>query len=160
MAEYVITIKDESSGDGATSPGVAPAVTAPQSNNKTAKSEMSAIKPMAALGIARALVTKVVSHQVNTIALRTGQEELQQRNQFRWDVAQRGFSLLSGVAMGMATGGPVGAVIGAGVSVMMTAVDISQKANEISLNRTAENISIDMANIRAGSMNDRQGRNY
>ncbi len=158
MAEYTITIKN-ATGDGG-SPGVAASVSAPKNSNSTAKEELSPIKPMAALGIAKQVATTVISHNVNTVALRTGQEELQQRMQFRWEMTQKGASLLGSVAVGAMTGGLAGAVVGAGVSVMMTALDYAQRSNEINLNRTAENISIDMANTRAGAMDDRQGRNY
>ena len=162
MATYEFIIRNETESGGGGSP-MAP-TSAPTNNPKSSGGGSSfksvAKKMVAAYGIAKSFADTTITHRINTVSLRTGNEELQQRYQFAYDIGKRALGIVESIAMGAMFGGAAGALIGAATSVAMTGVQIAQRAEEINLSRTAENISIDMANIRAGSMNDRQGRNY
>lgn len=97
-------------------------------------------------------VKQAISYRISTVSLRTGRTEHQQRLQFAYDVGSKVVGLAENVVMGLALSGgnPLGAVAGAAVSVVQTAVQYAQAQNTISLERNAENISIGLMNIRAG----------
>ena len=135
-------------------------------NEQSAKEQKAAEKArkkavatgVAAVGIAKKYATIVVSNQVNTVALRTGQNEEQARQQFTLDIASQaaniGISLAAGAMMG-----PVGlgmAAIGVVTSLVDTGIQIAQKQRVIDLNRAVENVVVGMANIRAGTDGNRQ----
>jgi hypothetical protein len=157
MATYEFIIKNESS-DVVKSP------TAPQATPKKSKAPSNeGISPrkaaIASYGIAKQIINSVYTHQVNTTELRTGNSEYQQRLQFHKDLMDRAFNLGESLVAGFMLGGGVGALIGAATSVTMMGVQIAQKADRIATQQSVENISIGLADVRAGAMGDRQGRN-
>ena len=97
-------------------------------------------------------VKQAINYRISTVSLRTGRTEHQQRLQFAYDVGGKVVGLAENVVMGLALSGgnPLGAVAGAAVSVVQTAVQYAQAQNTINLERNAENISIGLMNIRAG----------
>ena len=97
-------------------------------------------------------VKQAISYRISTVSLRTGRTEHQQRLQFAYDMGSKVVSLVENVAMGLllSGGNPLGAVAGAAVSVVQTAVQYAQAKNTIDLERNYENISIGLMNIRAG----------
>ena len=97
-------------------------------------------------------VKQAINYQISTVSLRTGRTEHQQRLQFAYDIGSKVVSLAENVAMGLliSGGNPLGAVAGAAVSVVQTAVQYAQAQNTIDLERNAENISIGLMNVRAG----------
>lgn len=158
MATYEFIIKNDAS-EGSKSP------TAPQDTPQKPKgTNNDGISPrkaaMASYGIAKQVINSVYTHQVNTTELRTGNSEYQQRLQFHKEIMDRAFGIGESIAMGAILGGGVpGALIGAATSVTMMGVQIAQKADRIATQQSVENISIGLADVRAGAMGDRQGRN-
>lgn len=97
-------------------------------------------------------VKQAVSYQISTVSLKTGRTEHQQRLQFAYDAGSKVVSLVENVAMGfmLSGGNPLGALAGAAVSVVQTAVQYAQAQKTIDLERSAESISIGLQNVRAG----------
>jgi hypothetical protein len=117
------------------------------------------IKTMAIIGYAKSIINRVWSSSVNTITLRTGHEELQQRHQFIQSTVNRGINLVQSVIAGASTGGPVGAVVGAVASIGMGVFDLGMKSYELNLARQQENVSIYFNQVRIGAGGGRMGRN-
>ena len=157
MATYSIIIKNGTGGGSS-----APADPA-SPKQKSAKEEGSKAKKIisagAMYGIAKQTAARVISHQINTVALRTGKNELQERLQFQYNVASQAFSVAQNVAIGYMTGNIPGAVVAAAVSIGSIAIDHAIKSNELRMSRQLEDIQIGLADIRAGSLGDRTGRN-
>ena len=118
-----------------------------ESGNKT---EESAKKLLSASQIVP-FVKQAIGFSVNTISLRTGAEESQQRAQFAYDIASQAFSLGKGIWIGAIAGGLPGALVGAGLSILTTVFSYSYKAQEIQMQSDLEQISLAGLNRRAGS---------
>lgn len=130
-------------------------VSAPSSEGTGTKEKPDGInyktKAVAAYGIAKRAITMSVSHQVNTVALRTGHAELQQKQQFINDVAMRSFNIVESIAMGALIGGGVGgAIAGAVTGLAFQGIQITQQLEERQWKMQEESIGISLANIRAG----------
>lgn len=158
MATYSIIIKN-GTGGGSSSAPADPA----SPKQKTAKEEGSKAKKIisagAMYGIAKQTAARVITHQINTVALRTGKNELQQRLQFQYNVASQAFSIAENVAVGYMVGNIPGAVVSAAVSIGSKVMDYAIKSNELRMARQLEDVQIGLADIRAGSLGDRMGRN-
>lgn len=97
-------------------------------------------------------VKQALSYEISTVSLKTGRAEYQQRLQFAYDVAGKVAGLGENIALGflLSGGNPLGAVVGAAVSLVHTAVTYAQNSNTINLNKNLENVSIGLMDIRAG----------
>lgn len=109
------------------------------------------VKKCAAVGFAVASVKKVVSHNINTVSLRTGNVEMQERMSFAYSMVSGAVSLGLSVYAGAKVGGAVGAVVGAAIGLGSTAIDLVQKQDTLNLQRANENISRNLAQIRMGA---------
>lgn len=153
MAEYIIRILNDGA-DGQT-PKISP--TPEGSNKATTENTFNPWKPVfASYAIAKKVVQPLLAHQVNTVSLRTGAEEYQQRQQLIYDVASRGFSVAESVAAGALIGGGIpGALIGLVAGLGMQGIQIMTQADTLRLKQTEESINIGFANIRAGALGSR-----
>ena len=113
---------------------------------------------MAMLGYAKNIADRIVQSNINTVALRTGHEELQQRQQLTKNVANRAINIGASIAVGAKTGGAWGAVIGAVLSLGSSAMNIAVRQNEINIARQQENTIIFLNQIRIGAGGGRMGR--
>jgi hypothetical protein len=95
-------------------------------------------------------VKRGLQYQIGTIALRTGNHELQARMQAGYDIASQTVGFVESVAVGAKVGGAWGAAIAAVLSVLNTAITLSQKIETFNINRNLENTSIALMNVRAG----------
>lgn len=95
-------------------------------------------------------IVKVASHTVNQVELRTGRSEWAQKIQFGYSLVSKGVGLLENIGMGYAAGKVPGAVIGAMTSIASTVVDYIQKQDNINLEKSLENITLQQNRIRAG----------
>lgn len=96
-------------------------------------------------------VDKIYSHRVNTVSLRTGSTEQQQRISTIYSIAKQAGSIAMSTAMGAVMGGGApGAIIGLLTSITTTALSYSQKASDLRMQRDLENQGMIYANIRAG----------
>lgn len=97
-------------------------------------------------------IKQAISYEISTVSLRTGKTEYQQRLQFAYDMGSKVVGLAENMITGflISGGNPIGAVIGAGVSVIQTAVQYAQAQNTLNLENSKESISIGLQNVRAG----------
>ena len=105
---------------------------------------------MAVGGIAASFVNQVVSYRIQTVSLRTGAEEQQERLAFAYSIAKQVGGTLLSTAVGAAMGGGIGAVVGLVVGIAHTAISYSQKAEELRIQKTVEDVGLRYLNARAG----------
>lgn len=151
--EYVIRIELGNLPDGSNGPVSNPSVGSSKDGGeksywaKSADSAKAAAQKIVSVGTAASIADKLISYEVNSVSLRTGATEYEQKLQF-------GYSTLKSTAVplvvGAATGGLPGAAIGLVFSFAMQGLQWAQNQRVINMNRNLENISIGMANIRAG----------
>lgn len=91
-----------------------------------------------------------IQYQIGTVALRTGNHELQSRMQSMYDIGSQAFGFVESTVVGGMVGGWVGAIAGAVMSLMNTAVTLSQKIETYSIQKEQESMSIALMNVRAG----------
>lgn len=149
MATYEIILKNKSSGGARSS-------VAGNMNASAKDKQQDAVAGIAVYGYAKKLATQVISHRVNTVELRTGQAELQQKISFKYDVAKQAFGFFESVAIGGGLAGIPGAIAGGMLSLGSMLVNIANRQDSININRDIENVSISQNNIRAGAGRSRQ----
>ena len=114
---------------------------------------------LAATGI-KQIADNVIAYNISTVSLRTGAAEYQQKLQFIYSESSQALSSVAAIGMGALFGGPAGAAVaavGVGLNYIMKALNWSENANTIRINENREDISIQMQNIRAGSLGRRNG---
>lgn len=125
---------------------------------KQAAGAASAVKGLVSYGAIRAFANNLISYEISQVELRTGAREYEQKLRFGYEVGNQLLNIGMATAMGGMTGGVVGAVVGFIGSTMYTAIGYAQNANTLRTKQTLEDISIGMANIRAG-VSGRRGAN-
>ena len=126
----------------------------------TAKDVLNASKKVVAFTGIKQIADSVISYQISTVELRTGATEYQQKLQFAYSEGAQALSSVATIGMGFAMGGPVGgavAAVGVGISYVMKFIGWIQNENTIQLKGDREDISIQMAMIRAGVSGRRNG---
>lgn len=98
----------------------------------------------------QSFVEQVPTSYVNTISLRTGAEEHQERMEFAQSVIRRGVGIVESIAMGALVGGGIGAAIGTVTSLATTAVSYVIKYQEMNIKQQTENASLSAMFVRAG----------
>ena len=152
---YVITIKGDGVGGQLDTNGVAPSPSVATSEKDSTVKVPSVFRKIAPAAIAMQIGRSVIQGELSRVELRTGYSTLQERINF---AMSKGQMLLGGIIGGATVGGPVGAVVG-GMTVMLgQAIEFTQNQITLDLNRSIENISIGMANVRAGAGGDRTGQ--
>lgn len=108
---------------------------------------------------AKQLIAPIITNQVNTISLRTGNDEMQRRSQISLEIISAGVDVaeyaLTGALLGF---GGAGALVGAAVGIAAKAVNYSQQHYNYTLSRSVEQVSLSEARIRAGTSGDRIGK--
>ena len=104
---------------------------------------------------AKPWINQVVGHEVNMVDLRTGRKEYAQKVQFTYGLIQQIEGICSSIAMGFATGGGAGALIGAAVGLISTGIGYIQKQNQIDTQNSLENITLQQQRVRAGTNGSR-----
>ena len=167
MARYEFIIKNQTGGGGSQNSPTAPTTKSGSTQDgkhgwlgvdkETSKGMKSAL---AVTGTVASFAFQTAGNRISTTTLRTGQAEYQAKQELTLRVAKLGVGIVSAAATGlMVSGGnPLGAVAGALIGVTHTAVNMGHAANVVQLERASEGISIELANIRAGSLGDRHGR--
>ena len=151
MANYEIVIRNET--DKGDETPIASGGGAPQSASEGAAEitgRQAFKKVMAVGGIAASFVNQVVSYRIQTVSLRTGAEEQQERLVFAYSIAKQVGGTLLSTAVGAAMGGGIGAVVGLVVGIAHTAISYSQKAEELRIQKTVEDVGLRYLNARAG----------
>lgn len=114
---------------------------------KNADSARNAIKKIVSVTTAMSVADKLISNDISVVSLSTGATEYEQKLQFGYSTAK---SIAAPLVVGAYTGGLAGAAIGLVFSFAMQGLQWAQNQRVINMNRNLENISIGMANIRAG----------
>lgn len=156
MAEhnYSLTIKNETADENENNPIAGNAAGSKQAsggdNAAAAASTIKAAKIMAVLGTAMHFADKIVSHRIQTVELRTGASEQQERLSFAYSVAKQAGGIIMSTIAGFAVGNAPGALIGFLTSATTTAMSYAQKASELRMQRDLEAVGLKYMNIRAG----------
>lgn len=154
--EYVIRIKTEGLSDGnGSSPVSNPSVSSATDESgseksywtKSADSAKAAAQRIVSVGTAASIADNLISYEINSVSLRTGATEYEQKLQFGYSTLK---STVLPLAIGAATGGLPGAAIGLVFGIAMQGIQWAQNSQTISYNKQLENISITMASVRAG----------
>ncbi len=114
---------------------------------------MKAAKRMVTFAAVKSTADTLVNHRINTVSLRTGATEYEQRLSLQYNTASQIVGAGASLVIGGMTGGPAGIVIaamGIAVSGMHKAISIAQKEDTLRTQESLENISIGMATVRAG----------
>lgn len=158
MAKNTYYVVFENNTDGATSekPVAANKKTQTQ-DEKNARALTKGVMGYASLSYAESVVDRVVTHQINTVELRTGHAELQQRMQFQYGVAKQGFDIVKNMVMAGSVFGVAGVAIGAVAGIADWGIGIAIRQSEINMRREVENTSLFYSRIRAGAGQDRTG---
>jgi hypothetical protein len=168
--EYVITIINGSAGGAATptaekeqiSGSIPKAWATNQSSSGEAETPTSKLpkqlQGLAIYGYAKSVMNRLAQSSINTVVLRTGHEELQQRIQFTYNIANRGLDLVTSAITGASVGGPAGAIVGVAMNLVSTGVDLAMRQNELNISRQQENTTIFLNQIRIGAGGGRIGR--
>ena len=144
MATYEIILKNET--DNASENPVAG-----QETKTTNPEQVTAAKGLVSFSAVKPYINQVIQHQINTVELRTGSSELQQRISFAYQAAGTLVSIGQSAATGFVVGGGLpGAVIGALLGIAGKALSISLNQNTIDLQRQQESLSLGLMNLRAG----------
>ena len=126
-------------------------------SEKRTEGAAKALKGMVSFSAVRAFANNLISYEISQVELRTGAREYEQKLQFGYQVANQGINILAATAMGFATGNIAGAVVGFLGSTLYTAIGYAQNYNTIRTQENLENVSIGLANLRAG-VSGRRGR--
>ena len=156
--EYKIVLVNDTSNSGSNSP-IAPTDQG-QEQTKNTTNDASGGENNALNGVVKgyvffkknvgSFIKQGIQYQIGTVALRTGNHELQARVQTAYDIGSQAFGMVESVAIGAMTGGVWGAIAGAVMSLMHTAVTLSQKIETYNIQRSQEGTSIALMNVRAG----------
>lgn len=159
--EYVIRIELGNLPDGSNGPVSNPSVGSSKDGGeksywaKSADSAKAAAQKIVSVGTAASIADKLISYEVNSVSLRTGATEYEQKLQF-------GYSTLKSTAVplvvGAATGGLPGAAIGLVMGLAMQGIQWAQNARTMIFNQNLENVSIGMATVRAGVTGSRSDK--
>lgn len=145
---YTITIRNNTTGTKKN------AVATPTSDSNTynqIEKASGVIKGATIYATGKQLANTIITHNINTTTLRTGQVELQQRLNYAYNGAKSAFSVIESAFMGVAvTGNPLGAFLGVAVDLGWKAVEFSQKLDIYNLNKSVEQVNLENANLRAG----------
>lgn len=112
----------------------------------------------AMVGYAKDALATYYNYRVNTTNIRYGSQALEDRYRMWQTNITRTANAGIGLVMGIVTGKPVlaiGAIAGSAIS---AGVEYIQRSNQLQLERSVENVSIGLANIRSGVGGGRFGR--
>lgn len=91
-----------------------------------------------------------INQHIQTIALRTGATEHQQRVQFAYDVGKQAVGIVASIGIGFAVGNVAGALTGAVMSITTTAMNYANKARTLQYEQNLEDISLRGMLVRSG----------
>lgn len=163
MANYSLTVYyGGSRGSGKQSAG-APAGREKKSRRKSqAEKNLTQARRLlgtaAMVGYAKDALATYYNYRVNTTNIRYGSQALEDRYRMWQTNITRTANAGIGLVMGIVTGTPVlaiGAIAGSAIS---AGVEYIQRSNQLQLERSVENVSIGLANIRSGVGGGRFGR--
>lgn len=162
MADVVYRIVIEGSGTGGADSAPATTATTPSGTSVSPAppsiyDKYKTIRNSAPVALALKYVNKAITTNISRVDLRTGRSTYQEQLQWTYSTAMKGLAIGGAIVGGIASGNYLLA-LGGVVSAVDTAIDYGIAERNLNLERRVENISIGMANIRAGAGGDRHGR--
>lgn len=119
--------------------------------NKGAEGASKALTGLVSYSSVAATAEKLISYEISQVELRTGAREYEQKLQFGYSMAKKGIGIGAAVVGGLATGNLPAVAIGLVAAGINSLIKISQNYNTLRTQESLEDISIGMANIRAGT---------
>ncbi len=119
----------------------------------TAKDMVGMAKKVVAYTGVKRIADAYVTHRINTVSLRTGATEYEQKLQFYYSEGSQAVGSVASIAMGGVMGGPAGAAvaaIGVGLNYIMKFIGWAQSADKIQMQKDLEDISLNMQRVRMG----------
>lgn len=110
-------------------------------------------KAMVAYNQVQSYMDVIYTHQITTIQLRTGQNELQQRAQATYGFLKQGTSIGESIISGTILGGGAGALIGTAVGLARTTIGYVQQGMDLQLQQRLEAVGRTIQLARAGGGN-------
>lgn len=126
--------------------------------NVTETDVTNAAKKIVSFATAAATADKVATMLINTVSMRTGANEYEQRLDATYSAAKSIFGAGAALASGMYYGQLPLVALGMVMSGINKAANIAQRATQLNVAHSLEDISINMWNIRAGT-SGRRGSN-
>lgn len=128
---------------------------------KKQSSNLKKTVAVAAYGYAKRAAMTVWDYNVSTIALRSGQERLQERQELAKKYITFGASLVESAVGGflLSGGNPIGAAVGIAMTTTFKVAELAIEQSKFNMQRTVDDIGLTQANIRAGAGSDRIGKN-
>ena len=153
----VLELPAEDDSGGVVSGGGAKRPTQTAEEKQAAGAER-AVKGLVSFSAVRAFANNLISYEISQVELRTGAREYEQQLRFVYNTTNQLLNIGMATAAGAVAGGPVGAIAAFIGSTMYTAIGYMQNANTLRTKQNLEDISIGMANLRAG-VSGRRGQN-
>ncbi|MBQ8289322.1 MAG: hypothetical protein IJY01_00420 [Clostridia bacterium] len=163
--EYIIRISADANaqGDSEITENQKAPEAAPTSSGDTVSGKTSPTKKLfiqtAAYGYAKRALNTVVSNTINTVSLRTGYNEHQQRLQLAQRITSDAINIGESLVVGAMVGGLGGALVSAAITSTFKLVEYGMEHQRLQISREVDSIGLAQAQIRAGTGGDRQGRN-
>lgn len=97
-------------------------------------------------------IKSFAQHEVSKVSVQTGRQEAQLKTQFVFDRISEGVDFVFNVAVGLKTGGALGAVAGAGISLLGAGINVFQRMDTLRTEQNLENISLGLMTARTGGI--------
>lgn len=146
---YTVVLKNETGGGASSQKAVAGSKGGDTPSETTAGKEL--VKGLVAYNkYVKPFVKQAVQHRIDTVELRTGSAELQQRISFGYQMASTVVGIAENIAVGAAIGNIPGAIVGAVLGIATWGMGIANRQDTINLQRINEDASLRLVNVRAG----------
>lgn len=119
--------------------------------NATETDAMNSAKHIVSFATMAATADKIVSIEISKVSMRTGANEYEQRMDTAYSAGKSIIGAGAAIAIGAATGTLPIVALGMVMSSINKALSISQKATQLNMAHSLEDVSINMQNIRAGT---------
>lgn len=126
--------------------------------DKSARSAQRAIKHLVSYASVAATADKLIGYEISQVELKTGAREYEQKLQFGYGIGKKVAGTGVAIGLGIASGNLPAVAIGLVASGINKLISIGQNYNTLKTKENLENVSIDMANVRAGTAG-RRGAN-
>lgn len=138
-------------GSGAMAEQESSTLGGPFGENATEADAMNAAKHIVSFATMAATADRIVSTAISEVSMRTGANEYEQRLDATYSAGKSIIGAGAALAIGAATGTLPVVALGMVMSSINKALSISQKATQLNMAHSLEDISINMQNIRAGT---------
>jgi hypothetical protein len=111
----------------------------------------SLAKKIVSYHTAKSFANQVWNYKVSLVALKTGSNELQQKEQFIKNQIQGAAGVIESTIYAGMTGGPGAAALVIGASIAQQVVSVAQNQYTLNVERSLEDLTLNMGHRRAGT---------